>query len=502
MALALTSASRLKPEIRLAQAISEFEAILTDDQKNDLRSYKTESPPDSVDVMRLTARIDRENSHRAGRRCFGPRLTSILESVQQFTSVVDTVVSGSQSIIASSIWGTLKLTLLVASNFASYFDRLSTLLMNVGRACPRYKEFGFLYPTSVRLQHALCDYYVEVVRLCSKAVSILREPFYSQLSYSATRHFQSNFGHFESELQKIARVVYEESYLASLQEQKTEIKENALFRTFTTKFSDKMSLEFLEAKRRRSRKAKSRFLESCSTYNHQKAWKHARKAGATDWIRDHDEYKKWLRSPTSATLWCTGILGSGKTVLSANLVEHTLISVSGAGFSYFFCRHDDQESLKASTIIASLVRQLLDCVSPEKFDDLEKESPDPHDVDQLLNVLLKILPLKMSGYYIMLDGLDECDAEDLDLLVQKLKILPFSKHSFHVYLSSRQELYRKYLKTLRPQYFVSMTDGVSEIEDYIASSLYDRLQSESLSLGDPTIISAIQDALVKGSQGM
>jgi ankyrin repeat domain-containing protein 50 len=97
---ALVGASRLKPDIRLAQAISQFEADLSSDQKATFRAYRSQSrntPPVQRDVMRLTAEIDRDFSrvHRGG-RCFGPRLTNFLQAVQQFAAIGDVIVGGSR----------------------------------------------------------------------------------------------------------------------------------------------------------------------------------------------------------------------------------------------------------------------------------------------------------------------------------------------------------------------------------------------------------------------
>jgi hypothetical protein len=50
----------LKPEIRLAQAIKQFEMDLSDEQKAAFDSNKRQSchsPPNIHDVMRLTARL-------------------------------------------------------------------------------------------------------------------------------------------------------------------------------------------------------------------------------------------------------------------------------------------------------------------------------------------------------------------------------------------------------------------------------------------------------------
>ena len=117
MSVMLANASRLKSEIRLAQAVSQFEADLSSEQKTTFCTYKSQSlctPPDSSDVMRLTAEIDRRASGKVGGRCFGPRLTNFLQAVQQFAALGDIIVGGSQNIIASGVWSLLRMSLLVS----------------------------------------------------------------------------------------------------------------------------------------------------------------------------------------------------------------------------------------------------------------------------------------------------------------------------------------------------------------------------------------------------
>jgi hypothetical protein len=114
MALAFSNAAQLKPEIRLAQVLSEYEAILDDDQKVKFRAYRRQSPPNAADVVRLTAEIDRDETRsRKSRQCVGTRLTNILQAVQQFSILVDILIGGSQNLIASAVWGVMKMSLKV-----------------------------------------------------------------------------------------------------------------------------------------------------------------------------------------------------------------------------------------------------------------------------------------------------------------------------------------------------------------------------------------------------
>ncbi len=99
-------AGRLKPEVRLGRAVAEFEACLSKEQRAAFTAGKIDaraSPPNLRSVMQLTAQIDIQ-SRTSGRRCFGPRMTKLLESVQQFASMGDVIVGGSQNIISCGVY--------------------------------------------------------------------------------------------------------------------------------------------------------------------------------------------------------------------------------------------------------------------------------------------------------------------------------------------------------------------------------------------------------------
>jgi hypothetical protein len=114
----VANASRLKPEIRLAQAVSEFEADLSSEQKTSLRAYRSllrGAPPGPSDVMCLTAEIDRRACAKmGGGRCLGPRMTNFLHAVQQFAAIGDVLVGGSQNLIACGVWSLVRMSLLVS----------------------------------------------------------------------------------------------------------------------------------------------------------------------------------------------------------------------------------------------------------------------------------------------------------------------------------------------------------------------------------------------------
>jgi len=118
MSKALARAGSLSPEIRLAQAVSEFEADLSSEQKSAFRTLKSQTllaTPTPSDVMRLTAEVDRHMSNKFSSRCFGPRFTNFLQAVQQFAALGDVVVGGSQNLIACGVWSSVRMSILVST---------------------------------------------------------------------------------------------------------------------------------------------------------------------------------------------------------------------------------------------------------------------------------------------------------------------------------------------------------------------------------------------------
>lgn len=97
-----------EPKEQLERAIHEYETVLSDEDRKQLHS---QGSPDAMAAINLTAEIDRRCNNRRS-QCIGPRLITFLESIQQFSQVVDTFVS-SHPQLAALVWGGVKLALLV-----------------------------------------------------------------------------------------------------------------------------------------------------------------------------------------------------------------------------------------------------------------------------------------------------------------------------------------------------------------------------------------------------
>lgn len=104
---AIEEAAKLKPEIRLSQAVSEFSQAVEGDRRVELKVLKSQSTPTVRGVIELTLSVAKEGKRQHESRWltrYGPRLEHLLQRIQFFSKAGDVLVGGSQSMIASGVW--------------------------------------------------------------------------------------------------------------------------------------------------------------------------------------------------------------------------------------------------------------------------------------------------------------------------------------------------------------------------------------------------------------
>lgn len=104
----------LPAELRLAQAISEFALNLDDAGKQKFQQLQVQLsrtiPPSPADVIALTEDFNREGAsrHSSWRPAPGTRIGGFLRRIQPFAVFGDILIGGSQNLIASGVWATVR----------------------------------------------------------------------------------------------------------------------------------------------------------------------------------------------------------------------------------------------------------------------------------------------------------------------------------------------------------------------------------------------------------
>ncbi|KAF2725462.1 hypothetical protein K431DRAFT_215605 [Polychaeton citri CBS 116435] len=413
--------------------------------------------------MVLTTHLDAANAQRSG-RCVATRVSILLESVQQFSGVVGTFVS-SHPAIAALVWGSVQLMLQLASNSASYFDKLSSFLMNIGQNCPRFSEYKLIFQDATRLQTSLCNYFAEIVRLCTHVCEVLRKPsttFHSKTYTWAS--FDSEFGHFRESIGRLAKEVRAEISLASEQAANDERSAQVSHRTTVGRY-----------------------------------------------LRRNEQAESEARERTSRLLlWNSAFLvGCGKTLVIANTIA-SLFSCHPAnttGKTYFFCRYNDEQSLSATTILRSLIRQCLNAASliKDTVDCLTLVLAQPLIEGKDLQKLLELSTSTFSAHYIVIDGIDDCAKSERRVLLETLSVaVRSSKVPIKLLISSRMEATNEINQLFRRVHTISIStlQFEADVSTYVDSIISKKLEHGDFMVGDSALLLQVTQVLIAKAEGM
>ncbi|PSN59122.1 hypothetical protein BS50DRAFT_626869, partial [Corynespora cassiicola Philippines] len=432
----LARCSRPQNNSQLSAALDEFQQILTQEQKAQLESYSSHTPTPN-DIVSLTDHVHQSNSSRKS-HVFASRLQGLLGSVQQYCNIVDTCAGPNQ--IAALVWGGIKVLILAFSNFADYLDKLSERVAQLSTYCPRLSEYEKLFPLSIRLQTVLSNFYAIVVNFCSKALRMIQEGGLKRFSKSAWKPFKLDFKEIEESISGAKDEVSEELKLASEQEAQkfrglltAEVKENELFRVeqrteieASRDFRSRQMNALQRANDRQIQKIikeeerqKIRLLRLIPSHDYTHSLRQAqglRCEGTCDWVLRKPEFQNWADQSGAKHLWCYGIPGCGKSVLSGYIVQHLKKSFAAHGDTsviYYFFNSSEKKSLKTSAFLRCILHQAItvDNLVPDiqrrleyLFEDqIGDFDPANSELEQLFCDFIK----EYKCVFLIVDGLDE-----------------------------------------------------------------------------------------------
>jgi DNA replication protein DnaC len=139
-----------------------------------------------------------------------------------------------------------------------------------------------------------------------------------------------------------------------------------------------------------------------------------RQAGTGQWLLDSVEFQEWVNT-NQRTLWCPGIPGAGKTMITAIVIEYLCKRFQNdpnVGISYLYCnfrRHDEQ---KAEDLLANVLKQLAQGQStlPESvkaLDDSHQKNRTQPSFDEISRTIRSVAA-NYSKIFIIIDAVDEC----------------------------------------------------------------------------------------------
>ncbi|KAM7201216.1 hypothetical protein V8F20_004962 [Naviculisporaceae sp. PSN 640] len=497
-----------RPEkLRLDEAIQQFQATLEPPYVAQFAALQIGGAPKPSDVLKLTEEVNRDayKVHKTWRQ-YGSRLQKALDQIVVFTKVGDILVGGSQNMIACGVWAAVRLSIQIAAGYLSFFDKVSSLWMRIGRSCEVQEELVQLFPQSDELQTLMSEYLAVTVGFCQRIVSFAKRRLISQIASTFSITFDKESKEFEAQLGHLAKLMNERVKILA-----TQVTLDSSKKLVTA--TKLLALGSAAARRRDYEQRRAKLLKRLCPIQDRfdQRQRHERKRGPVHWIFEDTNYQRWEHGDYTACL-VSGNIGSGKTVVTANIIS-ALQANRDSGWTAvagFFCRRDEPRSLEPDIVIGSLIHQLVRSLGSTAERAIKRYTPGSTSASELFDYTLRALP-KDKTYIVIIDALDECSRESMAEVVlyfaRKMTIPDWP--NFRLLYSCRTDsplhplLIAQYDRGLqgRGLCHISMSNERhdNEIEAYITSEINDRRHVRNLS---PELEAAVRAALIAGAQGM
>ena len=218
----------------------------------------------------------------------------------------------------------------------------------------------------------------------------------------------------------------------------------------------------------------------------------ARVKNTCSWVLDRPNVQAWLAGSKAGShvLWIHGKPGSGKTILSASLVEY-LKQHKSAPVCYFFCFYNHEDKRRCNSIVGSWVSQLVRNnaiafgIAKESYK--KKESHTAGQVE--LWQILQTASVQLQECYFVIDGFDECVRDDVSeinfshldtraLFLQQLDDAIFNTQARVLFVSREDADFRERLRisrdrntagtnwTVWTEYEITRNDTAEDIERF------------------------------------
>ncbi|OAL52436.1 hypothetical protein IQ07DRAFT_598053 [Pyrenochaeta sp. DS3sAY3a] len=386
------------------------------------------------------------------------------EQLQPYFEVVGIAVQ-SHPEWAALAWGSLRLVLLLASNYGMFFDKLGGLFDELSKRIPAYNELSQILHNaqaepslSQRFRDSLRKFYLDLFELFKAVARVFTKKDTGRLKKTRAvvanvlwKPFDVRFANVLQRLDKHRDMLELEIEIAQVKLTSLVLKNQASEAERDERFEKMLEQHTAIA----SQQLVSYNLGQKGIFVDQfKSWLNAppfagtyerlrdlRIQGTAEWIFDMKEYVDWLdlehegRSDVSMPnfIWVRGNPGFGKSVLAASVIRKlietsTTYDAESPLVTFFFFEHNARNGLPIPrdhayrAILAQLLHRLhqdekvIEIFSFSVMNEL-RLGDETATNNELVELMQALAACATYQWYIIVDGIDEC-AEADDFLIE------------------------------------------------------------------------------------
>jgi hypothetical protein len=229
-----------------------------------------------------------------------------------------------------------------------------------------------------------------------------------------------------------------------------------------------------------------------------------RQEGTGQWLLNSKEFQEWL-TQSRRTLFCPGMPGAGKTMITSIIVGHlyNMFQNDGSvGIAYLYCNFRREQEQKPADLFASLLKQLIQEQPsvPESIRGLYEHHKDRRtrpSSDEILAVLHSVIR-DYSRTFIIIDALDECQVSNGVRRILLSEILDLqARTGANLFATSRFIL--EIEKEFKRDLLLEIRARDEDVRKYLGGHMF---QLPSFVLNNLDLQEEIKTSIVKAVDGM
>ncbi|KAH7170201.1 hypothetical protein EDB81DRAFT_908734 [Dactylonectria macrodidyma] len=435
---------------------------------------RTISPGDSrafgqialQDVKKAALDIENQLAARQSLR-YMRRLMPLFNGLEHYSKVVDILCNGTPFL--PWIWAPITLILRIASEYVEAFEQIKKAYASIASSLGRFERLSAALATDSNFQQTLAVFYTSILQFHKHAYKFVHRNSWKLLFLTTWGRFQRRFENILEDLKRHGQLIDTEANAYNISEEQ---KMRQDLRSWQKRVSPRSWLNLNESDQ-------LIIFSSVSTQG-------SEYPGTCEWVLQNPKVRSWCqRKPDTAILWLQGAPGSGKSVLSSQLIN--FMKAAKSFVIHHFCNSLYATSTTYEHILKSMLVQLL-----RKDDDL----------------VAYVYQECVVVHLVIIDGLDECEPKTQTTLTNLINQITKSSIpggiTCKVLVSSRISSIA--LGRLRKRQVISLTEEKDSMRSAIRQYICHRLQvlHERFSqLGiEQSELDEIQDMIINKTDGM
>ncbi|PKX99616.1 uncharacterized protein P174DRAFT_427771 [Aspergillus novofumigatus IBT 16806] len=477
------------------------------------------APASASEVFQIVEHANRKFQSSSPKSVkFSQKLSPCLESINRFSSVIDTFIQSNPT-ISGLVWGSLKFLLQGALQFTSYLERLGEMFEEFGQFFPVVSEYETIFESSDTVRAAVLHLYTDVVHFFTRAVKFLKrkprdlifrtlvKPFehdYAQIlkSYQTHRNelqivalaAMERNARKERELAEIARIAAEEERVAAENERKEAAAERQRAEQARTDIREEIKRQ--EAHRKEASRAREEVREETKNQEVHRTVVQGQLKGL-----ESDSMIRWLDPPDYESMLSQMVRQRQEdTVLwierhpkylswrqYANWTRDILWIYGGPA------RSGNAPSPRSTAAAPGRQARPLNQIY------LARRSA--HASLTELREAFSTLASDFSGVYVVIDGLDDA-ANASDALQLLLTLLVQVSPVMKLLVISRPEPDIRRFFHSHPQFELTEDITQPDVRRVVTTRVQSACEDKKIRASDPNLRQEIVDALVSSSSGV